>query len=57
MKITVTKKQEIQKIAENTGISQEALIDLENMKALCRSGGIDALEQAGYTVYRGVEQS
>lgn len=51
MKLTAEKHSEIKKIAEQTGVSEEALVDLEHVKALLREGGLNAVEKAGYAVY------
>lgn len=50
--LTAQKKAELKKLAKETGISYEALVDQEKITNLLTEGGLDAVEAAGYTVYR-----
>jgi hypothetical protein len=50
--LTAAKKIELKKMAKETGISYEALVDSEKSSAILAEGGLDALEAAGYHVTR-----
>lgn len=51
MKLTAAKHKQIKKIAAQTGVSEEALIELEHVKQLIREGGTEALVKEGYSVH------
>lgn len=48
--LTAKLKAELKKEAKEIGISYEALLEMEEMSALVKEGGFEALEAAGYRV-------
>lgn len=48
--LTAAKKAELEDVAEETGISYEALVESEEISYLLETGGVEAVKAAGYHV-------
>jgi hypothetical protein len=49
-KLTAEKKTELKKMAKESGVSYESLVEAEKTAAIYREGGIEALIAAGYDI-------